>query len=298
MGTNPFIELGPDDVPNHELKQGLVFYLRQAPSPAQARRVHDLYLRHCEGHIRCYRSTALGRDFVPWNREARRHFEQVLLPTLRTQEHWGYVFWDGRARDSWQFMFHGFRPHSEPGRASFYRFEFDWQVSPALVKTLAEEIARAVPFHSGWGGYFLQARKAGPSAPAALDAMYAVARRYWGVNAYNLDVSVRYLLAGYGCVSWLTLIGHGLMEAAPAVLASAKRGNPLFMETDFGVAFCLGDAPVLGDRNRQEPLEAYVTLARALAPLQIQEHASFGGTRWTEECTLQWFRRFTHPDDF
>ena len=37
-------------------------------------------------------------------------------------------------------------------------------------------------------------------------------------------------------------------------------------------------------------MNGYAEIAKALLPLQIKEHESFGGDRWTEENTIAWIR--------
>ena len=147
-----------DPIPLVELKQHLVFFVHDPPGPQSAKRVYEAYLHRCGDNFTKYRSTFPCASLDEWTPDTRRLFEQKLLPGIRTNAHWGYGLSDDKPKDSWLFMVHGFRPFQQPHMASFYRFEFDWQVDAEFLRTFAEEISSLVPFFSGYGGYFLQGR--------------------------------------------------------------------------------------------------------------------------------------------
>lgn len=274
-----------------ELVQSLVLYLRDAPGPVSARKVYDHYMQRFGDHIRRYCSTAAGSIPLPWNAVARHRFETVELPELRRRENWGYGFDDGQPRDTQLFMFHGSRPHTEAGRASFYRFEFAWNTDPAVIHQLACDLIDFVPCLSGTGGYSF--RYSTENLKESFDQMYAWARRYWGIEAQHLDRTVKYVLSGIKTVNWLTIVGRELMEREPAALDEAKRRAFSFQETPLGIVFQAEEKQRFGDVNRQEDLPEFKAIASALLPLQIQEHQSFGGTRWTDDNTYAYLRRFT-----
>jgi hypothetical protein len=223
-----------------------------------------------------------------------REFRARWLPTLRQGLVWGYGFDDGRDEDEYLFMFHGFRPVTEKGMASFIRFEFPWNMDQGEVRRLAADVASLVPFENGFGGYFL---KPAIARGASYDAMYAICQRFWGVEAWNLEVAVEYVLDGFAGVNWLTLIGEGLRSQAPEAVEEAKRAAVAYDETPHGVILQAAERAQLGDRNRQEAMPGYVAVARALLPLQVTAFDSFGGERWDEANSLAWLRRFTHPDE-
>jgi Protein of unknown function (DUF3396) len=294
-GANPISYLAPDGGPLVELKQGLVLYLKHPPNPDRARIVYDHYLSHCGNRVRAYRSTYRVAPEVEWNLRSRQEFETLKLPNLRQANHWGYAFHDGRTFDSWLFMFHGYRPHTEAGRTSFLRYDFDWQVDPGFLQAFARELIGLVPCLSGFAGYYFQGRLA--YNISSFNRMYALARRYWGVEAHSLDVSVKYLLAGYKCVNWLTIIGDELRTAHPAVLGQARNAAFAYHDTPNATLLQAQLLPALGDRHRRERLPGYEAVAGALLPLQITEHAPFGGEWWDEDNTIRYIRRFTHPNE-
>lgn len=293
---NPIFELSPnpdDPIPLVELKQELVIFVKDPPGPKSVRTVYDSYLTQCGDRFTAYKSTSPGWILQEWTGYSRKHFEQKLLPDLRLRTDWGYGFSDNKPTDSWLFMFHGFRPASEPDCASFYRFEFDWQVSPKFLRQFTETLAGLFPLLSAYAGYFIQWRPSTSYARLSLDRAFAYAMRYWGCDMVDVELTAQEMNHGYKCVNWLTVIGEPFRSQAPAVLEKAKLAAYDYFETPFATLFQAAAKPVLGDRNRLTDLEGYTRLAEALQPIQIQRHEAFGGDRWTEEATLAWLRRFT-----
>jgi hypothetical protein len=295
MSDNPFYEPAQDGSPLIELKQGIVLYVPHPPNPATARLVYDYYLMHCGKRVRVYRSTAPGSQLKKWNQEAQRRFENQELPNIRQRDHWGYLFSDQEPKDSWLFMFHGYRPYSEPGKASFYRFDFDWQVDLTFLQDFAQGIIELVPCLSGFGGYYLQGRLA--FEKSSYNRMFALARRYWGVEAHNLDVTVNHMLEGYKCLNWLTIIGDQFRQKSPGAIEAAKQVAHSYHETPYATLLQAQAVPEFCDRHRQEVLDGYTALANALLPLQVTRHDPLGGDMWDEDNTMTYLRRFTHPNE-
>ena len=298
-GENPFVasevnELDGEIDPLYELKFGLVFYTAYPPGPKRAKAVFDLYERLYPNRLRQYVPTVPGSIPDEWTPSMAQAFQTQLLPALRHGPVWGYGFDDGQKLDSYLFMFHGYRPVTEKGAASFFRFEFPWNVEQDEVRRLAVDVARLIPFENGFAGYFLK-----PSIvrAASYDQMYAICQRFWGVEAWNLDVAVEYVLDGFADVNWLTFIGESLRSRAPEAVEEAKRVAVSFDETSHGVVLQAAERAQLGDRNRQEALPGHVAIAQALLPLQVQTFGSFGGTQWDEDNSMRYLRRFTHPDE-
>jgi len=294
-GRNPFVLARQNPVtdesePMYELKFGLVLYTDYAPGPVRARAVFDLYVQWFGDRIKRWTSTAPGEaDLVPWDSSSHSLFVNRLLPQLRKSIHWGYGFDDGQEFDGWLFMFHGYRPASEPGRASFFRFEFPWNVDQSTVRRFAIAMAELVPFTSGFAGLVF---KPAVDEAASYDMMYAVCQRYWGIEAWNLEVSTCYLRDAYLCVNWLTLIGQGLTERASAAVDEARGCAVTAHDATYGVVLQSSNRAVLGDRNAGETMDGHSAVARALLPLQVTRFESFGGRRWTDENSLAWVQRF------
>ena len=300
MPVNPILEMTEDrddPVPLVELKQHLIVYVNGPPGPKSARKIYDFYLSYCGDRFKVYKATLPGSFLEEWTPDARQHFEQKLLPDLRVKAEWGYGFSDGKPRDSWLFMFHGFRPFQEPEMASFYRFEFDWQVSPAFLRGFAERLVQELSILSGYGGFFLQGRPGSEYDVASYDRIFALAMRYWGCEVVDVELTAEQMKKGYKCVNWLTIIGESFRSGFRTEMEKAKSVAYDYVESGFGTLLQATETPLLGDHNRLERMDGYVEVAKALLPLQITEHQSFGGNRWTDENTMAWIRRFTHPHE-
>jgi hypothetical protein len=298
MTANPILRMTSDPadpVPLVELKQHLVFFAPDPPGPLTARRIYDGYLRAVGDIFTQYRSTFPSAPLTAWTPAERAYFEQVRLPALRSTVDWGYGFSDGKPVDSWLLMFHGFRPFREPEKASFYRFEFDWQVDCVFLRNLAESMMRHFPFLSGYGGYLLQGRPSSPHAATSYDSLYALARRYWCCEVEDIELTAEQMKLGYKCVNWLTLIGEPFRARFPEAIEQAKAAAYAHAEGPHGVLFQVSERPLLGDRNRQANLDAYFKVAEALLPMQMKTHRPFWSERWQNEETMAWARRFTHP---
>ena len=65
-----------------------------------------------------------------------------------------------------------------------------------------------------------------------------------------------------------------------------------------GTILKLGGQPVAGDQHRPDKsLEPYYSVARAIAPLFIDNHSDFPSERFINNAnTVGWIRRFIDPD--
>lgn len=298
MPANPLLHMSddPDDpVAFLELKTRLILYLPDPPGPVTARRVYDRYMARYGDAITSYRSTATGDLPDPWTPAARSRFEQKQLPDLRKHGDWGYLFGADRPTDARTFLFHGFRPASESGMASLIRFDFEWDFSPAELRSFAAQVLEGVECVCGTAGYVLNSDV---NDDESFDLMFAWAMRYWGAQAQELEADAASALDGFPCVSWLTVIGPGLRVKDTAAANAARAVAHSSFEAGGHVIIQAEDRPRLIDRNRREPLGNYPVVAGALLPFQVKEHEPFSGERWDEDNTMRYLRRFTHPDQF
>lgn len=299
MAVNPLYRSNgdPDNPgPLVELKTRLVLYTAHPPGPVTARRVYDLYMAQFGDGISGYRSTAQGSEAEDWTPAARVRFEAVELPDLRRRRDWGYLFASDQHADARVFMFHGSRPVSEAGRASLFRFDFEWDFDPAILQEFTAEVLDMIECVCGTAGYVLCPDEGDYAAPA-YDLMFAWAMRYWGAEAQDLDSTVEYALTGFPCVSWLTVIGPDLRAKDLAAVDRAKAVAHSWFEVNGHVVIQAEERLRLIDRNRREPLGNYPAVADALLPLQAPAPSSFAGDLWDEDNTRRYLRRFTHPND-
>jgi hypothetical protein len=205
------------------------------------------------------------------------------------------MFGADQPADARLFMFHGSRPVTEVGRASLFRFDFEWDFDCDELRQFASDILGLIDCVCGTAGYVLVPDE-GDYAGPAYNLMFAWARRYWGAEAQDLDAIVDFALTGFPCVSWLTVIGPDLRAKDPDAVDRAR--------TAAGASFAMGrhvviqaeQHPRLIDRNRREPLGNYAAVAKALAPLQAPAPTSFAGEMWDEDNTKRYLRRFSHPE--
>jgi hypothetical protein len=285
-----FLMLDDDGRPLCQLKLSLILYLDYAPGPKRARRVLDLYMQRFGDRIRYYKATSDAGPYRLYDESGHRLVIQELIPSLQVANCWGLAFSDGRDVDGNLFMFHGYRPVSEPGRASFFRFEWPCATSTELIIRFVAEVASSIPFLSGSAGYIFSHK---PASNFAADRMFSVCQRFWGVEAWDLDLTVRFLLSAYKCPSWLTLIGRRLIERRPdAQVDWARIESRLVFDGEYGRVLRSRPTPELIDRNRAEAYLGEREVALALLPLQLPSHDDFGGTRWSGR-TMEWLYRFS-----
>ena len=285
---NPFLEVDDAGRPSYQLKLSLVFYLDYAPGPKRARRVFDLYMHRFGSRIRIFKSTSSLGPAADWSVNTEEEFHSTYLPSLQKYNDWGYVFSDGNLYDNHLFMFHGYRPFSEPEKASFFRFEWPWNWDTKAISEFAEQIADTIPFLSGTGGYIISVR---PFDRFAYDRMYALCRRYWGIEAWNLDLTVDFVRQGYKSPSWLTLIGFRLLEQSRPLPRFGDAHAGYGVSKSHGLVLRSRAEPAFIDQNRGEPCVGEKEIALALLPLQITKHSDFGGRRWDGK-TMDWLYRF------
>ena len=297
----PPLSSGMAGIPLVEVKQHLVLYLPGPPGPKTCCRVLERYFNRFGDPFIDYAGTWIPQDRIPWDENVRARFLKEELPHLRQGPVWGYSFWDGKKSESRMLMFHGYRPVSEYAKASFLRFEFEWQIDPFQIRDFAMEMLDIVQCVSGYGGYFFSGLPQGEGAARSWDQVYAWAKRYWGIEVEDIDASASILLTGIKCVSWLTAIGPTIAEKNTAAIEEAIEVATWVGKAKGGTVLQAGPVPVVGDKNIREDMSIYVKLATATLPLQVQEHGAFGDAyicKWDEIETGAWLRRFTDPAGF
>jgi hypothetical protein len=160
---------------------------------------------------------------------------------------------------------------------------------------LVEDLVRDLNFESGHAGYALNWDSRGDMAGEALMHMMAVAGRYYGVDLFELDVTLVSMRqtkpAGIKCVNWLTLLGTELAALAGGVDAlTTKLPKPCrVVPLPTGILIRAGDRPTLGDRQENADLSAYAAVGRVLAPFRFVNHQPLFGD---EDTTNRWLSRF------
>ena len=211
-------------------------------------------------------------------------------------------FWDGReidaAEGSWSFSCT--RIHlRRSGLHAFVRILIPLEAGPQILPDLARAIARNVRFLSGNGGLTFAYQPWHKAV--AFDHIFAMARRFWGVDIEDLNASLPLMREGLKSIGWITMLGQVGGASAGSASPPAFLANPIdnvTITTELhGVIMLVGAEPVAGDINRQAPeLSPYFTLARCLEPLVLAHHPDFDGDLFAKSGgTVDWIRRFIDP---
>jgi hypothetical protein len=280
-----------------ELKLHLTAFLRSPPGPKTAKRLHDMFEVKFGDTFGKFRSTFEHGWLSDWTPRNRDVFFRSALPDMRQRHIWGYGFQEEKPTDARLMMYHGYRPHQENEMASFARFEFEAALPPEQLASFAADVLCELPVLSAYGGYFFQGRPSDQYDLRSANRIFALSQRFWGVEVVDVEFSAEVMKQGYKSVNWLTAIGAVSTHEAREALKHAR--DAATTSSDLGTCTLLqaGEGPLLGDRNRDDDLSAYQSVAEALLPLQVAEHPPFRGERWDETNTMAWLRRFTHPSE-
>jgi hypothetical protein len=171
---------------------------------------------------------------------------------------------------------------------------------PKLLHDAALEWAELLPIRSGHAGVQLTYNQW--HLYPAFDDIYALSRRYWGVDVEHMNGTLPRMKAHIKGVSWLTIVGHAWgsrPDIAPRISALSSRPDIQIDRGTNASVIRIGDAPVLGDQNHPTPeLDGYYATASALEPLYLTAHPDFPGRFEDTGNTLGWIRRFLEPDDW
>lgn len=293
--------------------QDLTVYLVD-PSEADLDRLLDLYEAICPpGSTARYRITEL--EFWPevsqpvltasGRAAAAAGIPRPYFEPTRRRIHEGRAFdamlWDGRSIDdtsgSWSFSCRQIHLRST-GLHAFVRILIPLTVDAAILRRAAIGLADSVEFHSGHGGltfaYDPWLRE------AAFDAIYAQARRYWGIDVEDLNDTLPLMRNSIKGVNWLTLVGRDFASTPAVAKATMRLDNAAAVTVDprrNGLVISAGSQPVIGDQHRPDgSLDPFMAVANALEPLLLTEHPDFPGERFVKNGnTLGWIRRFVEP---
>ena len=134
----------------------------------------------------------------------------------------------------------------------------------------------------------------------AFDAIYAKAKRFWGIDINYLNGTLPLMRDHIKGVNWLTLVGkdfaslEGVRAELPGLTAEPRVA---IAACRFGSVFTSGPRPDVGDQNRpDDSLLPYREVAMALKPLLLSSHPNFPGERFISQGNLVgWIRRLVDP---
>jgi hypothetical protein len=243
--------------------------------------------------------TASGRTAAAAN--VPRAFLQPVRNRIRDGRALEAQYWDGRTIDdpagSWSLNCQ--RIHQrETGLFAFARFLMPLDTNVNLLRALAAEIADAIGLYSGHAGptFAYDPWMKGP----AFDHVYARARRFWGMDVEDLNVTLPLTHDGIKGVNWLTLVGRSFAERPEVAAGLADPGRLAGVTVENranAVVLVAGPAPAAGDQHRPDrSLDPYYAAADVLKPLFFEAHPDFTGDKFGENAnTIGWVRRFLDP---
>ena len=230
-----------------------------------------------------------------------RPYLEPVRQRIRDRRAFEVQFWDGRRIDdpegSWSFSCRRIHLRST-GLHAFSRILIPLEANPEILRTTALAIADSIGFYSGHGGLVFVYDPW--LKQDALDAIYAQARRFWGVDVEDLNRTLPLMKNGIKGVNWITLVGRGF-ASAPEIQAAladlAKVPEVTIEQRKQGTMLIAGPQPVVGDQHRPDhSLDPYYAVGNALRPLFLDAHPDFSSERFVQNAnTLGWIRRFIDP---
>jgi hypothetical protein len=161
--------------------------------------------------------------------------------------------------------------------------------------SLALSLAAGIDFISGTAGFAVSMRRDYSATKVGGD-VYALSRRFKGVDFGKPHMFASHIAEGLKSVNWLTFLGTQAVAncgGATMLEAGASLAPLKVHKLSRGIALQAGELPILGDVNRRESLDAYRAANSILLgsrfPLEsLNGYDGIGG----EENTVDWITRF------
>ncbi len=238
---------------------------------------------------------------------------------LTTPEDWFRDKQPGE-NDSWQFYYHGgdgFQEAShfcirglgsrkwqaDMGELSFLSayLPLDWfdRRKDRLQDLVLSWCHRLKPYH-GYAGIGILESLDSITIRRHEKAVYALAKRFPGLEVDSPVDHTLYLSKGIKGVNWLTVLGDAWVERLGGrdKLSGLPRDAFPIYNYPGGIVIQAGVTPEIGDRNRRLKPQNYPRVARLLKEIRVQEHDSLqasGG--FDKEETLIWLARFEEDNN-
>ncbi|HYO53649.1 type VI immunity family protein [Archangium sp.] len=153
------------------------------------------------------------------------------------------------------------------------------------------------PLH-GYGGVgILEAQDLG-TRDAHAHQVYALARRFPGLDVDDPTSHVLDLKEGIKGVNWLTILGARFLSEVGGIGKIRSQVGPEFTFHEYpgGVMIQAGPKPQLGDVNRRRFPDSYRQLGSVLKGLRVKDHRKLHndglGRRFDDDATQAWLARF------
>ena len=190
-----------------------------------------------------------------------------------------------------------FQMYNAPGRPGWVRLVVPLEFISSRVEqfvSLAKATAEKLKFLSGTGGYAVNAKRGYPSSLQG-GRIYAISRRFTGIDIGRPLFFSKYVSSSIKCVNWLTFIGEWAVdELGGTEKIKSRLGHDIVVhELPYGLMIQAGPAPGFGDVNRREELPHYHKVGQLVKRLRIPldilgPYDEIGGG----ENTRRWLARF------
>ena len=160
--------------------------------------------------------------------------------------------------------------------------------------TLASRAAARLRFSGGSGGYAVNMYD-GFDSSAPNGPVFAISRRFRGIDFGGPTWLARLHEHGIKCVNWLTFLGESHVARLGGLdRLRATLGRDITVHAlPHGVMIQAGPAPSFGDVNRREHLAPYHQVGRVIEPVRFKGDVF---KRWSDvgggENTAEWLARF------
>jgi len=174
----------------------------------------------------------------------------------------------------------------------------EWGEQPEQVIALTQDALAEFPLSSGYAGYSLLWDDPDPLVDReVLQWAAPLMLRHPGLGyggAVRMSNAAEH---GVAAVNWLTFLGAEAAAALgglPALERSAPAGVSALPLGKSGVILRAGDAPQVGDVNRQDPVPIYRAVGRLVAPVVAPDEAldKVIIKGMAEDLRHDWLRRF------
>ena len=225
-----------------------------------------------------------------WPREGGTHSLQLASDVEQTPQ-----------ANKWEFV--DVPPLPDTDRASHIFVRFADGTPASVLSELAAWLIDALPVWWATGGYVFEHRSG--AVFTAHIRMVALAKRYWAVQIVDRTSLQWDAMRGMPGGNWLTLIGRdyaramkldlGKIEADAAALAAQKVFHRAGRHA---LVVAAGPKPLLGDINAYEDFDAYVHVARLIAPLLLADPTPLAGPFASAEVLDAWLHRFEKQEEW
>ena len=246
--------------------------------------------------IRWYRTEKMTQP-APITPAALQAFPTWFSQPLSGRREYGLQLTAGSTREELgecgvQFFLAPASLEREAGYFQFYCPATFGHGDPERLVSIVRSVADALPFRSGHAGYSVQYDESAGLERRDLQ-IRAWCNRYQGLDCHDLATIREHVVDSIKGVNWITVIDPAFCDrlGGPEVLRSNLPAPIAVTELrSGGYLIRAGPAPVLGDRNRREHLQAYRQVNDALKAVRME-----GGwaTGWFDrEEALEWTRRW------